>query len=55
MLKKINYDHSKILLYIFAIPLLLIISACGNKGPLTVPQEKIDSPMEQQETTDNSY
>ena len=55
MLKKINYVHSKILLYILAIPLLIIISACGNKGPLTVPQEKIDSPMEQQETTDNSY
>jgi predicted small lipoprotein YifL len=55
MLEKINYVHSKILLYILSIPLLVILSACGNKGPLVVPQEKIDSPMEQQETTDNSY
>ena len=55
MLDKINYVHSKILLHMLAIPLLVIISACGNKGPLTVPQEKLDSPIEQQETTDNSY
>ena len=55
MLEKVNYVHSKILLHMLAIPLLVIISACGNKGPLTVPQEKLDSPIEQQETTDNSY
>ena len=51
----INYTHNKILLYILVIPFLLTISACGNKGPLTVPEKKIENPVEQQETKNNSY
>jgi predicted small lipoprotein YifL len=55
MSDKINHAHSKKLLFIFAIPLMILVSSCGNKGPLTVPEDRMEAPAEQQETTSNSY
>jgi|TARA_B110000263_G_scaffold2165_1_gene1794 predicted small lipoprotein YifL len=55
MSEKINHAHSKALKYVLAIPFLIIVTSCGNKGPLTVPQEKMENPIEQQESENNSY
>jgi predicted small lipoprotein YifL len=55
MSEKINHAHSTALKYVLAIPFLIIITSCGNKGPLTVPQEKMENPIEQQESENNSY
>ena len=55
MSEKINYLHNVALKYVLVIPFLIIIASCGNKGPLTVPQEKIENPIEQQESENNSY
>ena len=55
MSEKINHTHSMALKYVLAILFLIIITSCGNKGPLTVPQEKMEAPIEQQESENNSY
>ena len=55
MSEKINHARSTALKCILAIPFLIIVTSCGNKGPLTVPQEKIENPVEQQESENNSY
>ncbi|MDB4090170.1 hypothetical protein N9540_02780 [Gammaproteobacteria bacterium] len=55
MSEKINHIHSMALKYVLVIPFLIIITSCGNKGPLTVPQEKMENPIEQQESGNNSY
>ena len=55
MSEKINHTHSMTLKCVLAIPFLIILTSCGNKGPLTVPQEKIENPIEQQESENNSY
>ena len=55
MSEKINHIHSMALKYVLAIPFLIIITSCGNKGPLTVPQEKTENSIEQQEPGNNSY
>ena len=51
----INHLHNTALKYILAIPFLIIITSCGNKGSLTVPQEKMENPIEQKESENNSY
>jgi predicted small lipoprotein YifL len=55
MSEKINHAHRMILKCVLAIPFLIIVTSCGNKGPLTVPQEKMENSMEQQESENNSY
>ena len=55
MSEKINHTHSMALKHVLAILFLIIITSCGNKGPLTVPQEKMEAPIEQQESENNSY
>ena len=55
MSEKINHIHSMALKYVLAIPFLIIITSCGNKGALTVPQEKMENPIEQKESENNSY
>jgi len=55
MSEKINHAHSTALKYVLAIPFLIIVTSCGNKGPLTVPQEKVETSIEQQESENNSY
>ena len=55
MSEKINHLHNMALRYILVIPFLIIITSCGNKGPLTVPQEKMENPIEQKESENNSY
>ena len=55
MSEKINHAHSMILKCVLAIPFLIIVTSCGNKGPLTVPQEKMENSIEQQESENNSY
>ena len=55
MSEKINHTHSIAFKYVLAILFLIIITSCGNKGPLTVPQEKMENPIEQKESENNSY
>ena len=55
MSEKSNHLHNTALKYVLVIPFLIVITSCGNKGPLTVPQEKTESPIEQQESENNSY
>jgi len=55
MSEKINYLHNVALKYVLVIPFLIIITSCGNKGPLTMPQEKMENSIDQQESENNSY
>ena len=55
MSEKINHTYSTALKYVLAVLFLIIVTSCGNKGPLTVPQEKMENPIEQPESENNSY
>ena len=55
MSEKINHAYRMIFKCVLAIPFLIIVTSCGNKGPLTVPQEKMENSIEQQESENNSY